>query len=268
MGGRKIAIINDADCFNDEGTNSLLKTLEEPPPRGADYHDRQQFGSHLPTIRSRSQIIRFEALSTEHVATVLRDQELLEDPQQADRLARISDGSVTRALELADPELWVYRDQLLNTLTKLPVNNVALSKELAEFIDSARQGIRAATQSLEMAGRLRGNLLPRLGKGPDRSAARKRRHAEVRSDRFASTELEHRQPDYSRRAIARNDRCRLICTSIRICRSKPGWNRSARLSHRRYSPRNDSDDSLSLSKIRLSFQDRAIGVHHEIFLGE
>ena len=33
MGGRRIAIIDDADYFNDAGANCLLKTLEEPPPR-------------------------------------------------------------------------------------------------------------------------------------------------------------------------------------------------------------------------------------------
>ena len=32
LGGRKIAVIDDADYLNAEGANSLLKTLEEPPP--------------------------------------------------------------------------------------------------------------------------------------------------------------------------------------------------------------------------------------------
>ncbi len=31
-GRRKIAIMDDADFLNVEGANSLLKTLEEPPP--------------------------------------------------------------------------------------------------------------------------------------------------------------------------------------------------------------------------------------------
>ena len=34
MGGRKVAIIDDADFLNPEGANSLLKTLEEPPQIG------------------------------------------------------------------------------------------------------------------------------------------------------------------------------------------------------------------------------------------
>ena len=31
-GGRRIAVIDDADHLNEEGANCLLKTLEEPPP--------------------------------------------------------------------------------------------------------------------------------------------------------------------------------------------------------------------------------------------
>ena len=33
LGGRKIAVIDDADFLNAEGANCLLKTLEEPPPQ-------------------------------------------------------------------------------------------------------------------------------------------------------------------------------------------------------------------------------------------
>ena len=33
MGGRRIAVIDDADYLNEEGANALLKTIEEPPPR-------------------------------------------------------------------------------------------------------------------------------------------------------------------------------------------------------------------------------------------
>src|SRR5687767_5824992 len=33
IGGRRVAIIDDADYLNSEGANSRLKTLEEPPPR-------------------------------------------------------------------------------------------------------------------------------------------------------------------------------------------------------------------------------------------
>jgi DNA polymerase-3 subunit delta' len=137
MGGRKIAIIDDADNFNDEGANSLLKTLEEPPAKSVIILIGTSLDRILPTIRSRCQIIRFEPLSAANVTKILQEKQLVENPEQAERLGKISEGSLTRAQELADPELWKYRDQLLATLTKLPVQSVSLAKELAEFIDSA-----------------------------------------------------------------------------------------------------------------------------------
>ncbi len=42
MGGRRIAIIDDADFFNEAGANCLLKTLEEPPPTVRADPDRHQ----------------------------------------------------------------------------------------------------------------------------------------------------------------------------------------------------------------------------------
>lgn len=137
MGGRKIAIINDAESLNREGTNCLLKTLEEPPPHSVLILISTSLDGVLPTIRSRSQVIRFEPLATEDVATILRDKQLLEDVSQADKLAAMSDGSVAMALELSDPELWKFRSQLLNSLTKLPINNVALAKLVTESVEAA-----------------------------------------------------------------------------------------------------------------------------------
>ena len=55
MGGRRVAIIDDADYLNEEGANSLLKTLEEPPPAiGADTdrHQRRSAAAHDSLARS------------------------------------------------------------------------------------------------------------------------------------------------------------------------------------------------------------------------
>ena len=48
MGGRKIAVIDDADFLNAEGANCLLKTLEEPPPRSVLDPHRHQPGQTTP----------------------------------------------------------------------------------------------------------------------------------------------------------------------------------------------------------------------------
>ncbi len=54
MGGRKVAIIDDADDLNEEGANCLLKTLEEPPPHSVLILIGTSAERQLPTIRSRA----------------------------------------------------------------------------------------------------------------------------------------------------------------------------------------------------------------------
>ncbi len=62
FGGRKVAIIDDADRFSQESANCLLKTLEEPPPRSLMILIGTSPSKQLPTIRSRSQVVRFQPL--------------------------------------------------------------------------------------------------------------------------------------------------------------------------------------------------------------
>ncbi len=65
QGGRKIAVIDDADYLNAEGANALLKHLEEPPPRSVLILIGTSPAKQLPTIRSRCQLIRFQPLDAE-----------------------------------------------------------------------------------------------------------------------------------------------------------------------------------------------------------
>jgi DNA polymerase III subunit delta' len=137
-GKRKIAIIEDGDYLNRrEVANCLLKTLEEPPPRSVLILVGTSEGKQLPTIRSRSQVVRFEPLSRETVGRLLIEKQLVADADEARRLAAQSEGSVSRALELADPELWQFRDELLIALSREPLENYRLAQSLVPFIDAA-----------------------------------------------------------------------------------------------------------------------------------
>jgi DNA polymerase-3 subunit delta' len=136
-GGRKVAIIDDADDLNLEGANALLKTLEEPPPRSVLILIGTSADRQLPTIRSRAQMIRFRPLDNETVARLLLENKIAADPQKAARLAMHSGGSVARASELADPALWSFRGELLAALASLPADSVASAKNVIEFVDSA-----------------------------------------------------------------------------------------------------------------------------------
>jgi DNA polymerase-3 subunit delta' len=137
QGSRRIAIIDDADHLNEEGANALLKTLEEPPPRAVIMLIGTSVDRQLPTIRSRSQIIRFRPLALDTVARLLLSHELADDAAAAQRMAEHSQGSLSLALELADPELWTFRRQMLAQLSDPAVDTVALGKTVLAFVDAA-----------------------------------------------------------------------------------------------------------------------------------
>ncbi len=137
LGGRKIAVIDDADYLNAEGANSLLKTLEEPPPRSVLILIGTSPAKQLPTIRSRCQLIRFRPLPVEMVAELLLSKGFVADPSEARRLAQYSEGSLQQALELADPELWSFRNTLLERLAEPVLRSVEIAQTVAAFVDEA-----------------------------------------------------------------------------------------------------------------------------------
>jgi DNA polymerase III subunit delta' len=137
MGGRKVAIIDDADFLNEEGANCLLKTLEEPPPKSVMILIGTSADKQLPTIRSRSQTIRFGGLDRRDVGELLNAQGLVADREQAERLAEFAEGSLARALELADEQLWSFRETLLQALARRPLASVPLAQQVIAFVDEA-----------------------------------------------------------------------------------------------------------------------------------
>lgn len=136
-GGRKIAIVDDADFINEEGANSLLKTLEEPPPGSVLILIGTSPARQLPTIRSRCQRVQFQALSAAEVGAVLQRLGSDEEAAGMQRLAQASGGSVQRALALRDPEVLEFRGNLLRQLASGEPASDQFGKALAAFIERA-----------------------------------------------------------------------------------------------------------------------------------
>ncbi|MCE5302988.1 MAG: DNA polymerase III subunit [Planctomycetaceae bacterium] len=137
LGGRKIAIIDDADFLNPEGANALLKTLEEPPPRSVLILIGTSPAKQLPTIRSRCQLIRFQPLPLDVVERLVLSSGLTADPAEAHRLAQHSEGSLERARDLSDGELWSFRDAMVERLSKPMLESVELGHTVSTFVDQA-----------------------------------------------------------------------------------------------------------------------------------
>ncbi len=136
-GGRKIAIVDDADYLNPEGANSLLKTLEEPPPGSILILIGTSPAKQLPTIRSRCQVVRFGPLGQETVAGLLLREGIVKDRAEADRLAARSGGSVGRAVEWREADLGEFRRRLFQRLAQPRFESVLLAKVVLAFVDEA-----------------------------------------------------------------------------------------------------------------------------------
>ena len=84
-----MAIIDPADDLNVNAANAVLKTLEEPPPRGVIFIVSHSPGRLLPTIRSRCRRLLFRPLGLEATAAFVREHTSA-NPEEALRLARMS----------------------------------------------------------------------------------------------------------------------------------------------------------------------------------
>jgi DNA polymerase-3 subunit delta' len=96
---RRVFVIERADTLIDQAANKMLKTLEEPAPFVHIVLLSDRLGEVLPTIRSRCQLVRFDALSPEQLAERVGRHGI--PPEQAQACARLALGDGERALELA-----------------------------------------------------------------------------------------------------------------------------------------------------------------------
>lgn len=131
-GSRKVAIVDDADTMNEASANAFLKTLEEPPPRAVLLLIASNLDALLPTIRSRCQLVRFSPLQKTDIQALLLEQDLAQSPADAEFASSLSEGSLSVARQLVEPELRVLRSLLYSELARQNGCGLGLSKQLHE----------------------------------------------------------------------------------------------------------------------------------------
>jgi DNA polymerase-3 subunit delta' len=134
---RRVAIIDDAQAMNEEGANSLLKTLEEPPPSSVLILIASSADSLLSTIRSRCQVITFQPLSAADVGYLLLREGLTTDEREAAQVAGLCDGSLDAARQLLDPQLRALREELYGLLSAEPFHSVQTAGRMIECLEPA-----------------------------------------------------------------------------------------------------------------------------------
>ncbi len=100
--GWRVLIIDPVDDLNTNAANALLKVLEEPPKSTLLILISHQPGLLLPTIRSRCRVLPMPALSDQAVDQILELKLPDLTSEQRRGLVALSEGSVGRALELAE----------------------------------------------------------------------------------------------------------------------------------------------------------------------
>lgn len=123
-GGWRVVIVDCADDMNRNAANALLKVLEEPPAQALLLLVSHNPGRLLPTIRSRCRRLVMAPLVADDMNRLLSHYRPDLDSEDALALAHLADGSVGRALALADAGgLDLYQDvhQLLETLPGIDV---------------------------------------------------------------------------------------------------------------------------------------------------
>jgi len=131
-GGWRVAIVDAADELNRNAANALLKILEEPPPQCVLLLVSHAPGSLLPTIRSRCCQLPLGPLDEAVVAELLAEHRPDLAAKEAAALARLADGSIGRALALAEHGGLDLYQEIIDLLATLPRIDVPQLHKLAE----------------------------------------------------------------------------------------------------------------------------------------
>ncbi len=98
----RVVIVDAIDDMNRNAANALLKVLEEPPERAVFLMVSHAPGRLLPTIRSRCRKLTLKALPEDTVIEALQNRFAELSPEECQAIARLSEGSIGKAIELAD----------------------------------------------------------------------------------------------------------------------------------------------------------------------
>lgn len=127
----RVAIVDAADDLNVNAANALLKTLEEPPPRGVIFLVSHSPGRLLSTIRSRCRRLAFQPLPLEMAARFVKARAEVSE-EAALRLAAMAQGAPGKALALAVADAIVVDDAARAILAELPRLDESLALSLAD----------------------------------------------------------------------------------------------------------------------------------------
>ncbi len=167
-GGARVVVVDGAEEMNPNAANALLKLLEEPPPGALLLLVCHAPGLLPATIRSRCRRLRLSPLTPADVGTLLARfaPELAAEDRAA--MARLSEGSIGRALALAEGEGPAMAAQVARVLGARPQGLAAL-----EVADAVGRDEAAFSLFMDLLRQAIGNAVRQGARGaPDSHQAR------------------------------------------------------------------------------------------------
>ncbi len=135
-GRSRVFVFERAELFSGEAANSLLKTLEEPPPRVMLILLAPSADAMLPTIRSRCQLVRLRPAPARAIADFLIVEKGV-GAARAQEIAGIAAGRVGWAARAADDPAMLERvSETLDAIESVVRSPLAERFEYAEALAS------------------------------------------------------------------------------------------------------------------------------------
>jgi DNA polymerase-3 subunit gamma/tau len=145
---RKVYIIDEVHMLSAAASNTLLKTLEEPPAHVTFVLATTDPQKVLPTIRSRTQHFEFTLLSHDelvgHLRAVLAREGVEADDETLDVIARRAAGSARDALSLLDQALAVGGGRLDDPEVLAALGGVPFEQRVAILDSVAAEDVAGA----------------------------------------------------------------------------------------------------------------------------
>jgi len=158
-GRGKTFIVLEAELMSAAAQNALLKTLEEPPEGVTIILICQRSEELLPTTLSRCSMIRFVPLPKAFVIEKLLEQGI--EREEAEFWAAFTGGSVGKAVDLADQDLYPIKRDVLERLAGLgPAGDAELADHLVKLMDKRADAAIAAARRAD-GSELSANLAKR-----------------------------------------------------------------------------------------------------------
>ncbi len=201
--GHKVFVLQKADRLGPKTANALLKTLEEPPADAIFILQTSSQGAVLPTIRSRSQVVRFKPEDFSQLSRELNGETGVSVESAFAALSVAGSYEAAKAYAL-DESAQKARHLLISTVasmnTKTAWQLLKIAKQLSALVGAASSASSSAASSAAAAA----------GAEADGLTAPEREAQENLEKEFLSTKAQKEREKQRKREVRANAHNRLV----------------------------------------------------------